>query len=94
LYASKYIPLAITKYAGMMTQTSVLSPYPGEIGMQPESGGPQSNGALGAVIVWGVMVGFVVLFTWWAKKVDRRFIAPTLLPIAAPAEGRKPSLAT
>lgn len=95
LYASKYIPLAITKYAGMMTQTGVLIPYPGEIGMQPESGGPQSNGALGAVIAWGLMIGFVVLFTWWAKKVDRRLIAPTLTPAAAPpVVERKSSLAT
>lgn len=92
VYATTYLPHAITKYAGMVTQTGVLVPYPGEIAMQPESGGPQSNGFLGAIIVWGLLIGSVALTWWWAKKADRLLIAPTLVP-ATPVLERKPSLA-
>ena len=85
LYFSKYIPLAVAKYAGMMTQTGVLVPYPGEIGMQPESGGPQSNGAIGALIVWSLLIGFVVLFVYWAKAMDRKYIRPAVdSPLSKP----------
>jgi hypothetical protein len=92
LYALTYLPHAITKYVGMLTQTGVLVPYPGRIAMQPESGAPQSNGVLGAVILWGLLIGCVTLTSWWARVTDRRLIAPTLLP-AAPVSQRKPSLA-
>lgn len=85
LYFSKYVPLAIAKYSGMLTQTGVLVPYPGEIGMQPESGAPQTNGALGAVIVWGLLIGFVVLFAWWARSTDRKFIQPSFVEVPSPA---------
>jgi hypothetical protein len=94
LYLSKYIPLAIAKYAGMLTQTGVLIPYPGDIGMQPESAAPQSNGALGAVVVWGLLVGFVVLFVYWAKTMDRKYIqrvepaSPTAMPVPTPVAVR------
>jgi hypothetical protein len=94
VYAATYLPHAITKYAGMLTQTGVLVPYPGEIAMQPESGGPQNNGFLGAIIMWGLLIGCVTLTWWWAKRADRTLIAPTLTPVAAPVEQRKPSLAT
>lgn len=94
LYATGYLPHAITKYAGMLTQTGVLVPYPGEIGMQPESGGPQSNGFLGAIIMWGLLIGGVALTWWWARVTARLLIAPTLAPAAAPVQERKPSLAT
>ena len=93
LYALTYLPHAITKYVGMLTQTGVLVPYPGRIAMQPESGAPQSDGALGAVIMWGLLIGCVALTWWWARMTDRRLIAPTLLP-AARVDERKPSLAT
>jgi hypothetical protein len=92
LYALTYLPHAITKYVGMLTQTGVLVPYPGRIAIQPESGAPQSNGVLGAVIMWGLLIGCVTLTWWWARVTDRRLIAPTLLP-AAPVGQRKPSLA-
>jgi len=92
VYATTYLPHAITKYAGMVTQTGVLVPYPGRIAMQPESGGPQSNGFLGAVIIWGLLCGSVALTWWWAKKADRLLIAP-MLASATPAVERKPSLA-
>lgn len=92
VYATTYLPHAITKYAGMVTQTGVLVPYPGEIAMQPESSGPQSNGFVGAIIIWGLLIGSVALTWWWAKKADRLLIAPTLVqPTAVPE--RKPSLA-
>jgi hypothetical protein len=94
VYAATYLPHAITKYAGMLTETGVLVPYPGEIAMQPESGGPQSNGFLGAIILWGLLIGCVAVTWWWARRTDRVFIAPTLVPTAAPVEDRKPSLAT
>jgi hypothetical protein len=92
VYAGTYLPHAITKYAGMLTQTGVLVPYPGEIAMQPESGGPQSNGLLGAIIVWGLLIGSVAVTWWWAKRADRIMIAPTLAA-ASPAE-RTPSLSS
>jgi hypothetical protein len=91
-YATTYLPHAITKYAGMLTQTGALIPYPGEIAMQPESGGPQSNGFLGAIIIWGLLIGSVALTWWCAKKADRLLIAPTLTA-ATPVVERKPSLA-
>ena len=96
VYAATYLPHAITKYAGMLTQTGVLVPYPGKIAMQPESGGPQSNGALGAIIMWGLLIGCVALTSWCAKRADRILIAPTLPTPATtdPAVERKPSLAT
>ena len=93
LYASTYLPHAITKYAGMLTQTGVLVPYPGQIAMQPESGGPQSHGFLGAIIMWGLLIGGVALTWWWANYTDRLLIAPTLVA-TVPVDGRKPSLAT
>jgi len=93
VYAATYLPHAITKYAGMLTQTGVLVPYPGKIAMQPESGGPQSNGALGAIIMWGLLIGCVTLTWWWAKRGDRSLIAPTLAS-ANPLTDRAPSLAT
>jgi hypothetical protein len=93
VYAATYLPHAITKYAGMLTQTGVLVPYPGEIAMQPESGAPQSNGFLGAIIMWGLLIGCVAATWWWAKRTDRLFIAPMLAPVAAPVDDRKPSLA-
>jgi len=92
VYATTYLPHAITKYAGMVTQTGVLIPYPGRIPMQPESGGPQSNGVLGAIIIWGLLCGSVALTWWWAKKADRLLIAPMLTP-STPVVERKPSLA-
>ena len=91
LYALTYLPHAITKYAGMLTQTGVLVPYPGQIAMQPESGGPQSNGLLGGIIMWGLLIGCVALTWWWARRTDRLLIAPTLLS-GAPVAERKPSL--
>ena len=96
VYAATYLPHAITKYAGMLTQTGVLVPYPGKIAMQPESGAPQSNGVLGAIIMWGLLIGCVALTSWWAKRSDRSLIAPTLLTPATTdaAVERKPSLAT
>jgi hypothetical protein len=94
VYASTYLPHAITKYAGMLTQTGVLVPYPGEIAMQPESGFPQSNGFIGAIIMWGLLIGGVAVTWWWATRTDRMFIAPTLDPAAAPVHERKHSLAT
>jgi len=93
VYAATYLPHAITKYAGMLTQTGVLVPYPGKIAMQPESGGPQSNGALGAIIMWSLLIGCVTLTWWWAKRGDRSLIAPTLAS-ANPLTDRAPSLAT
>jgi hypothetical protein len=92
VYASTYLPHAITKYAGMLTQTGVLVPYPGEIAMQPESGDPQSNGFLGAIIMWGLLIGGIAVTWWWAKKADRLLIAPTLLPATRAVE-RTASLA-
>jgi hypothetical protein len=77
VYASAYLPMAITKYGGMMTQTGVLVPYPGEIAMQPESAAPQDNGALGAVIMWGLLVTAVLIYAVWAKRMDRKYIQPT-----------------
>jgi hypothetical protein len=94
VYAATYLPHAITKYAGMLTQTGVLVPYPGKIAMQPESGAPQSNGILGAIIMWGLLIGCVALTWWWAKRADRLLIAPTLVAATAPVEQRKSSLAT
>jgi hypothetical protein len=94
VYASTYLPHAVTKYAGMLTQTGVLVPYPGEIAMQPESGGPQSNGLLGAIIMWGLLIGCVALTWWWAKRTDRLFIAPSLALVTAPVEQRTSSLTT
>lgn len=94
VYAATYLPHAITKYAGMLTQTGVLVPYPGEIAMQPESGGPQSHGLLGAIIMWGFLIGCVAATWWWAKRADRVFIAPAMAPTSVPVQNRKPSLAT
>jgi hypothetical protein len=94
VYASTYLPHAVTKYAGMLTQTGVLVPYPGEIAMQPESGGPQSNGLLGAIIMWGLLIGCVALTWWWAKRTDRLFIAPSLALVTAPVQQRTSSLTT
>jgi len=94
LYGLIYLPHAIAKYAGMCTQTGVLEPFPGRIAVQPESGGPQAHGALGAVIVWGMLWGTVALFVWWAKRADRRLIAPSFAsPLAAaqPVPGLKRS---
>ena len=93
VYGATYLPHAITKYAGMLTQTGVVVPYPGQIAMQPESGGPQSNGVLGAIILWGLLIGCVAVTWWWAKRADRLLIAPALLA-SAPVEKRSPSLAT
>ena len=93
LYALTYLPHAITKYAGMLTQTGISVPYPGQIAMQPESGAPQSNGVLGAIIMWGFLIGCVALTWWFARTSDRLLIAPTLTQ-TAPAERRKPSLTT
>jgi hypothetical protein len=93
LYALTYLPHALTKYAGMLTQTGVLVPYPGEIAMQPESGAPQSNGAAGAVIMWGLLIGCVALTWWLARVTDRLLIAPTLTP-ATRAQQPRTSLAT
>jgi uncharacterized protein DUF5135 len=93
LYGLTYLPHAITKYAGMLTKTGVLVPYPGKIAMQPESGAPQSNGLLGAVIMWGLLVGCVALTWWFARVSDRLLIAPTLTSTAT-TEQRKPSLAS
>jgi hypothetical protein len=93
VYAATYLPHAITKYAGMLTQTGVLVPYPGKIAMQPESGAPQSNGVLGAIIMWGLLIGCVALTSWWAKRTDRFLIAPTLVSASGLAD-RAPSLAT
>jgi Spirocyclase AveC-like len=93
LYGLTYLPHAITKYAGMLTQTGVLVPYPGKIAMQPESGAPQSDGFLGAIIMWGLLIGCITLTWWWAKKADRLLITPTLTS-AAPAGKRAASLAT
>jgi uncharacterized protein DUF5135 len=93
VYAGTYLPHAINKYAGMLTQTGVLVPYPGEIAMQPESGGRQSNGLLGAIIMWGLLIGCVAVIWWWARRADRLFIAPMLLPATAPTQERTPSLA-
>lgn len=89
VYLSSYLPHAITKYAGMMTQTGVLVPYPGKIEMQPESGGPQSHGALGAVIMWSMLIAAAAVMWWWAKRADSELIQPEL----ASAEARTPSLA-
>jgi hypothetical protein len=36
-YLSKYVPLAIAKYAGVRTQTGVLIPYPGVSKRNPNS---------------------------------------------------------
>jgi hypothetical protein len=94
VYALTYLPHAITKYVGMLTQAGMLAPYPGEIAMQPESGAPQSNGLLGAIIMWGMLIGCVALTWWWATRTDRTFIAPTLAPAAGPVKECKPSLAT
>ena len=94
VYAATYLPHAVTKYAGMLTRTGVLVPYPGKIAMQPESGGPQSNGALGAIIMWGLLIGCVALTWWWAQRADRLLIARAPLIPADPAVERKPSLAT
>jgi hypothetical protein len=93
VYAATYLPHAITKYVGMLTQTGVLVPYPGKIAMQPESGAPQSNGALGAIIMWGLLIGCVALTRWWAQRTDRSLIAPTLASAGALAD-LAPSLAT
>ena len=92
VYAATYLPHAITKYAGMLTQTGVLVPYPGKIAIQPESGAPQSNGVLGAIIMWGLLIGCVALTSWWAKRADRFLIAPTLVSASGLAD-RAPSLA-
>jgi hypothetical protein len=92
LYALTYLPHAITKYAGVLTQTGVLVPYPGRIAIQPESGAPQSNGAFGAVIMWGLLIGCVALTWWFARVSDRLLIAPTLMP-PAHVEKRKASVA-
>lgn len=92
VYAATYLPHAVTKYAGMLTQAGVLVPYPGKIAMQPESGVPQSDGALGAIIMWGLLIGCVALTWWWAKRGDRSRIAPTLVS-AGPLTDRAPSLA-
>jgi hypothetical protein len=96
VYAATYLPHAVTKYVGMLTQTGVLVPYPGKIAMQPESGAPQSDGTLGAIIMWGLLISCVALTWWWAKYADRSLIAPSLAAPAAtdPAVERKPSLAT
>ena len=93
LYALTYLPHAITKYAGMLTQTGVLVPYPSKITMQPESGAPQSNGVVGALITWGLLIGCVALTWWFARVADRLLIAPTLTS-TAPIEERTPSLTT
>ena len=94
VYAATYLPHAITKYGGMLTQTGVVVPYPGKIAMQAESGAPQSNGALGAIIMWGLLIGCVSVTWWWAKRSDRLLMARTLAPAAADsAIERKPSLA-
>ncbi len=93
LYALTYLPHAITKYVGMLTQTGVLVPHPGRIAMQPESGAPQSNGALGAVIMWGLLIGCLTLTWWWARATDRHLIRAKSFP-AVPVHHRKPSLAT
>ena len=93
VYAATYLPHAITKYAGMLTQTGVLVPYPGKIAMQPESGAPQSNGALGAIILWGLLFACVALTWWWAKRADRLLIARSLVS-ASSLTDRAPSLAT
>jgi hypothetical protein len=95
VYAATYLPHAITKYAGMLTQTGILVPYPGKIAMQPESGAPQSNGALGAIIMWGLLIGCVALTWWWAQRADRLLIASRpLTPTSTDAAvERKPSLA-
>ena len=92
VYAATYLPHAVTKYVGMLTQTGVLVPYPGKIAMQPESGTPQSDGALGAIIMWGFLIGCVALTWWWSKRADRLLIAPALLS-ASPLADRAPSLA-
>jgi hypothetical protein len=92
VYAATYLPHAVTKYVGMLTQTGVLVPYPGKIAMQPESGAPQSNGALGAIIMWGLLIGCVAVTWWWAKRTDRFLIAPALVSVSPPAD-RAPSLA-
>jgi hypothetical protein len=93
LYALTYVPHAITKYVGMLTQTGVLVPYPGRIAMQPESGAPQSNGVVGALIMWGLLIGCVALTWWFARVSDRLLIAPTLAPTAS-TEQRETSLTT
>jgi hypothetical protein len=93
LYGLTYLPHAITKYVGVLTQTGVLVPYPGQIAIQPESGAPQSNGFLGAIIMWGLLIGCVALTWWFARVSDRVLIAPTLTSTAV-TEQRKPSLAS
>lgn len=94
VYAATYLPHAITKYVGMLTQTGVLVPYPGKIAIQPESGAPQSNGVLGAIIMWGLLIACVAVTWWWAQRADRLLIARAPRTPADPAVERKPSLAT
>jgi len=84
LYLVIYLAHAIPKYLGMVAQAGVLEPFPGRIAVQPESGGPQAHGALGAVILWGMLWGTIALTVWWAKRADRRLIAPSFAsPLAA-----------
>ncbi|WP_375483039.1 spirocyclase AveC family protein [uncultured Mycobacterium sp.] len=85
LYLLTYLPHAITKYLGMVTHTGVIEPFPGAIGVQPESGGPQTHGALAATIIWGLLCGAVALVVWWAHRTDRLVSASNLLPDSQPA---------
>lgn len=88
LYLLVYAPFVITKNLGMLTETGVLEPFPGRIAVQPESGAPQTNGALGALIQWGWLWGMVALTVWWAKRTDRLLVAPTFVPPLTAAEGQ------
>jgi Spirocyclase AveC-like len=89
LYLLVYAPFVITKNLGMLTETGVLEPFPGRIPVQPESGAPQANGALGALIQWGWLWGMVALTVWWAKRTDRLLIAPTFVPSMTGAERQR-----
>jgi hypothetical protein len=80
VYALSYVPHVLTKASRMLTQAGVLVPFPGRIAIQPGADSPQTNGPLGAAILWVWLLGLTALIVVAARRADRLLGAAGQVP--------------